>query len=263
MKVSKKMKNISFVTLGIISFSFLIFSLLSLYQKADLLFDLRRYNRDDETTLTREEQDRIEEFSTISSYKLRRNPTIYQIELFEQLIDSQLNFFENSTEANMLSYAEKVVQNFIADFFTLSNKNSRSDVGGLQFIADELVNDFQNFAIDEFYLHLNSQIEMYGRQSLPTVQKTFILNTEFVTRTEMRKDYSEYEEERLVKDAFGNILGVAVETIVVDIEWEYGLSTLDYINEFQTRARVTLLQQGNSLVIFAVEELPIESNIIL
>ena len=178
--------------------------------------------------------------SDADGYTIRRQATDYQIELFELLVRAHDQFYETESDEALEEYASLIARNFVADFFTLSNKNSRSDVGGLQFFSEDISADFRSQAIDEFYLYLNRYIEIFGSDSLPTVSSTEILRVEFGYRIiEIEDDASELE----------------VRTIIIDIEWSYEHTTLPYIDEFQTRARFTLVEHEESVRIYVIESL--------
>jgi len=198
------------------------------------------------------EQPPIDELPESEGYILRRNATEYQMELFDLLINAHDQFYANKSDENLRNYASAVVRNFVADFFTFSNKNSRSDVGGLQFFSEDVVDNFRSFAIDEFYLYLNQYIEMFGSESLPAVESTTILKIEFDTRIiEIEDENSELDDE----DA---LLEKEVRTIIIDIEWSYGNTTLSYIDEFQTSARFVLVEHEESVRIYIVELIEVD-----
>jgi len=193
-------------------------------------------------------------------YRLRRNPTTYQIELFEMLIDAHYLFVESRSEKDLVDYSAIIVRNFIADFFTLSNKVSRSDVGGLQFIADDLKQDFRDYAIDEFYLYLNQFTEIHGRDELPTVKDTTILNVEITSDYFHRPGYWETDDYgNFVRDMWGNNVPFLEnwDIVVVDVEWAYEQSGLEFIGQFQTNARITLKFYEDAVQILLIHELPV------
>jgi len=202
------------------------------------------------------EQRRIEELPPSDGYTLVRNPTEYQLELFDLLVNSQNQFYDAGSDDYLKAYTSAIVRNFIAEFFTLSNKNSRTDVGGLQFFSEDIVDNFRRLAIDDFYLYLNQYLAIFGNESLPTVASTEILDARFGTRIIEDDDediaeitpYSyldyDYEEE---------IQGEEVRTIIIDASWTYENSTLRYIDNFQTVARFVLLEHEEGVRIYIVE----------
>ena len=207
-----------------------------------------------------EEQEIIDEPAPTNDYTLRRNPTEYQIELFELLVNAHDQFYETGLDTDLKKYASAIVQNFIADFFTLSNKTARQDVGGLQFFSEEVADSFRSFAIDEFYLYLNQHIATYGSDSLPTVESTTIQNVEFGTRMiELEKKDEVDVNEATTFDYDGGVLEEEVRTIIIDAEWSYVNSPLWYIDEFQIAARFTLIPSEEGVRIYVIELPEIEN----
>jgi len=204
---------------------------------------------DEETELPPVEQAPIDELTDSVRYILRRNATDYQLELFDLLVNAHEQFYADKSDESLKIYASTIVQNFVADFFTLSNKSSRSDVGGLQFFSEDVVDNFRSFAVDEFYLYLNQYIEMFGSELLPTVSSTEISRIEFGTRT------IEAEDENVDLNAEDENVPAEEEirTIIIDIEWSYELTTLSYIDEFQTAARFVLVEHEESVRIYIIE----------
>ena len=204
-----------------------------------------------------EEERTIEELPPSDGYTLRRNPTEYQLELFDLLVNTHNQFNDSGSDVDLQDYAEAIVRNFVADFFTLSNKNSRTDIGGLQFISEGITDNFRTSAIDDFYLYLNQYLTIFGSESLPTVVSTEILDTQFGTQIiEIEDDDDDIEE----YNQFGyygyeeEIPGEEVRTIIIDVSWSYANSTLLYINEFQTEAQFVLIEiEDEGVRIFQIE----------
>jgi len=204
-----------------------------------------------------------------SGYKLRRDSTEYQIELFRLLAHAYDQFNETNSDSNLKNYATLIAQNFVADFFTLSNKHSRTDVGGLQFVSEELVDDFRNFAVDTFYLYLNQHIETFGHASLPTVETTTVLSRSFGSHWLEKEvdEVDESEEDEGMKSMFlsdnSEPEKEEIRTIVIEIEWTFAPSRLARLNEFQTSARFILLEGEDGVRIHAIELIEEESDEIL
>jgi len=223
---------------------------------------------DIQATRPPEEQRVIDALPESTGYELRRNATEYQIELFDLLIQAQNDFAHDAfpttgSDVRTEAYASAIVRNFIADFFTLSNKNSRSDVGGLQFFSSELVDDFRSFAIDDFYLYLNQHIDYFGHNALPTVNSTTVLDVRFephiIEIDEEDEDLDEFDEATFIYDDFGVLIGREIMTIVIDAEWTYEPSTLWQISQFQTSARFVLIQNEDEVRLYVIEHLPDEN----
>lgn len=186
-------------------------------------------------------------------YELRMNATDYQIEQFDALMEAHEQFDALGTDNALQAYASAIVRNFIADFFTLSNKSSRADVGGVQFISSDVADYFTTWAIDTFYLHLGRYIQAYGDEAMPTIEFTTITEVEFDNRL-IEVEEEESDEEI---DPWEMIEPVEPEyepIIVVYAEWRFASTILPHIDEFQTAARFVLKEvEDEGLRIFQIE----------
>ena len=252
---SNGLKKILLSISAILGIGLLVSGLLLLHQMYEILGQNDVEEVVDEPSSVEERS--IEELPEFDGYTLRRNPTEYQLELFDLLVYAHAQFYETESDEDLMDYASAIVRNFVADFFTLSNKNTRTDVGGLQFFSEDIVDNFRNLAIDEFYLYLNQYIEKFGSEPLPTVASTTILNVEFERRIIGTEDEDEDDHEAYTPlgylDYEEEIRGEEVRTIIVDIEWSYANSTLPYIDEFQTEARFILVEHEESVRIYMIE----------
>ena len=220
------------IVLGV---SFLISFVLLIFQASELFGFMERSS-------TPPSNDHYES-PTLEGYHLRMNATDYQTELFSMLITAHNEFNDVGNDATLLTYASVITQNFVADFFTLSNKESRNDVGGLQFFSTDLMENFQTSAIDNFYLHLNQFTEMFGADELPTVASTRVKSVTFLPRTIELEDNEDTED-----------IEETVRTMVVEIEWTFEETRLPYIQDFQTSGRFTLLEvEDEGVRIFSIE----------
>jgi len=99
------------------------------------------------------------------SYVLESNQTKifkkYYKELKKELEDQHID------EEN---YARLVSQLFIIDFYTLSNKVTNQDVGGVQFLHSSIQDNFKMKATDTMYKYVKNNIYGNRRQQLPTVK---------------------------------------------------------------------------------------------
>ena len=241
--------------------------LLKLQMNTTLGVEVEKVEVEKEQPYSPVEQRPIDELPDTDGYVLHRSATAHQIELFEILVYAHDQFYETASDEDLESYAAAIVRNFVADFFTLSNKESRSDVGGLQFFSENLVDNFKSFAIDDYYLYLNHFIDKFGSDLLPTVDSTTVINTEFSSQI-VEKENEEADDpfevepvtpyEPIIYDE-GNIsseeatLGEEVRTIIVDVEWSYATTTLPYIDDFQTSARFVLVISEEDVKIYAIQ----------
>jgi|GEM_PF-1042299 len=262
MSFKDKFRKIYFEISVVLGISFLVICILLVLQLHTLLIGNVEENSDEyEATAPSVVRNEVAERSDIIGYQLCRNSTEHQIELFELLIIAHDQFNETQWDRDLKAYAEIIARNFVADFFTLSNKSSRTDVGGLQFVYEDLVDQFSTFAIDTFYLYLNQHIERFGHDALPTVATTTILSSSFESYwIEIEVDEDEYEEEEpteppwpwLYNEEEQEPLKEEIRIIVIEIEWTFEHSNLFHLSAFQTSARIVLLENETGARIHSI-----------
>lgn len=109
--------------------------------------------------------DTIEEYG----YTLSENATKYYKKLFKEL-KGVLSEEDVDEEA----YASLVSKLFVADFFSLDNKISKNDVGGVQFVYNDFRPDFVKLAETSMYKHVESDIYGERKQELPIVTSVVV-----------------------------------------------------------------------------------------
>lgn len=101
----------------------------------------------------------------------------------------------NEEEVNMESYANGIVKLFVTDFYTLSTKVTSSDIGGVEFVSPEIVDNFKMNAGDTMYNHVKNNVYGDRVQDLPTVKKVTVNSTEELKYTYNEKEYDGYKIE--------------------------------------------------------------------
>ncbi len=104
-------------------------------------------------------------------YTLEDRDTEYFKEGFQQLQDL-LNNPEHSVE----EYIKLVSQLFITDLYTISNKISKYDVGGLEYVYEPARESFKSVAMDTIYKNVVNNLDNKRSQKLPTVNKVEIID---------------------------------------------------------------------------------------
>lgn len=147
---------------------------------------------------------------------LRSNATTLQKELFNNLVNS----YKKNDNGEKIAIA--TVENFVADFYTWTNKQGNYDVGGMYYIYDSKREDFYNYARDTFYKYVATYLDEYNGQ---------ILEVESILDTQGSLVRTLYE-----------IDGKTYSTYLVTCKWSY--KTQD---QFKTSKYPTL---SNFLVIY-------------
>ena len=246
-----------------------IFIIIALVSGALLTYRLNRTSGSLPTTEEVAEPDEEESFQ----YELTENSTDYQIDMFNELVSVCKSYQQYKSEENLELYASALVKNFVADFYTWSNKEGRNDVGGVQFMSSEIQTTFKTNAIDDFYLYLNQYLEMYDPDDLLTVTNVIILDIETGIEIEeiddsldddngfemneltgdddLETDESEDDELDLEADEEEDTRSF----IRVNAMWEYEDSYLTRMGTFQQGANFILVEEEGLVSIHAIEAL--------
>lgn len=105
---------------------------------------------------------------------------------------NELKSILNEEEVNFEDYAKSVVKLFVTDFYTLSTKITSSDIGGVEFIYPDFVDNFKMNAGDTIYNHVKNNAYGDRVQDLPTVKSVTIGNVISTTYTYAEEEYNAY-----------------------------------------------------------------------
>lgn len=140
--------------------------------------------KDEKNVVTKKELDSLELYGyTLDDY----DSALYK-EYFNDLKSTL-----NSEEVNYEDYAKEIVKLFVSDFYTLDNKLTSSDIGGVEFIPSDMVENFKMHAGDTMYNHVKTNIYGDRVQELPIVKSVEVTNIEDITYTYKEKEYSGYK----------------------------------------------------------------------
>lgn len=139
--------------------------------------------KDDKNVVTKKELDSLE----LYGYTLDD----YDSDLYKEYFND-LKGTLNSKEVNYEDYAKEIVKLFVSDFYTLDNKLTSSDIGGVEFIPSDMVENFKMHAGDTMYNHVKTNIYGDRVQKLPIVKSVEVTNIENITYTYKDKEYSAY-----------------------------------------------------------------------
>lgn len=141
----------------------------------------------------------------------------------------------NEKEIDNKKYAETITKLFVIDFFTLSNKTSKNDVGGVQFVYSSYKTDFVEGARDTMYKQVHSLVtDDKSNSTLPTVTKVKIDDIDEIS------PYSMFE---------GNIFAEDQVGYMINISWEYKNK-----DDFQNNATIIVVPDGKKLSIGRMQE---------
>ncbi len=125
----------------------------------------------------------IEEVKVLKSieaygYELKDNKDDKYKKMFKEL-ETILRKDEVSNE----EYVKKIAEMFIYDFYSLNNKTTKTDVGGVDFVLPASLENFLVNAEDTYYKYVESNLYNERKQVLPMVDVvtiTTVTPTEYV-----------------------------------------------------------------------------------
>jgi len=126
-------------------------------------------------------------------YELKENkPKAYKT-MFNELKE-----ILNSKNVDEEKYVKQIAKMFIYDFYSLSDKTAKTDVGGVDFVYSEVEENFLLNAENTYYKYVESNIYNNRKQALPVVSVSTI-NIEDVTQEAFTYGESTDEEAYTVK----------------------------------------------------------------
>lgn len=87
----------------------------------------------------------------------------------------------NKEEVDQQKYAELIVKLFISDFYDLDSKITKNDIGGLQFIKSEALDNMVIKAKDTIYKYVENNVNKDRKQVLPKVKDIVVETVEETT----------------------------------------------------------------------------------
>ena len=97
-------------------------------------------------------------------YHLRSNATKYQTELFRELTKA----IEDGTDK--YNIARLFAENYVADFYTWSNKDGTYDVGGMYYVYSPQKTTIYTQARNTYYKYVTYYINQFGAKNLLEVE---------------------------------------------------------------------------------------------
>lgn len=107
-------------------------------------------------------------------YAVPSNPSDAQAKLFNKLTKAMKGNDDDKV-------ASLVAQNFAFDFFSLKNKESSQDVGGLTYLPENRTDEFKTFAMGYVYSNYATIKNDLGSKHLPMVNKITVEDVEEAT----------------------------------------------------------------------------------
>ena len=174
-------------------------------------------NKDEEKSVIKVER-------TIPGYEYTLEEN--EIEIYKDTF-KKLESILDEEEIDKEEYAKCISELFIIDFYTLDNKLSKNDIGGVQFVYPSIKDNFVEKARSTFYKYL--EVKEGRTQSLPVVSE--------ITSVLAEKTLFKVKDTKENKEAYK-----------VSISWEYE-EDLDYEKE----ADLYAVEESNKLYIIEMD----------
>ena len=158
-------------------------------------------------------------------YNLKDNKSKKYKTLFKELKE-----LLSKEEVNEEEYAKKITEMFIIDFYTLNDKITKSDVGGVEFLHKNVVENFLLNAEDTYYKYLESNLYNNRKQSLPEVEEVTI--------------------EEVKTSPFNVENSVDENAYIIKVKWTY---TESEFSSNQSSATVALAHDGIKLCLIELQ----------
>lgn len=154
------------------------------------------------------------------SESIKYGYTLYKrdINLYKDTFEKLKSVLEKDT-INYNEYAKYVSELFIIDFYTLNNKISKNDIGGIQFIHEDLKDNFIQKASDTVYKYINSESVKNELPEVSTIKSS-------------------------VKEGKYKISDIEYDSYIVELNWDY---IKDY--GYEKNGIVTLVKVDDELFI--------------
>ena len=188
-------------------------------------------------------------------YILRDNATDYQKELFAQLKEAI-----EGEGADDQAKASLVAKNYVADFYTWTNKSGQYDIGGMYYIydgefknGDHYRNNVYLSARDGFYKYLSTYATQYGKENLIEVT-----NVDVTRCIKMSEPYeiSEHKENR--QDENGEWYDYreveTYEAYLVTCKWSYADTTKLNLSQFANTINLAIINNDGEFQIVEASE---------
>lgn len=159
------------------------------------------------------------------TYVLSNSATDYQKTVFDEL-DEMLKKADK-TDYDVVAL---IVKNYIADFYTWTNKQGSHDVGGLQFVFGPSTLYIQQEAKALFYKDVSYYMETYGAENLLEVENVNI-------------KYADPEADFIYKDQ-------RYTSYYVAAEWTYKPSSAIDVSEYQKKGYFSVLYRDGKFEIY-------------
>lgn len=158
-------------------------------------------------------------------YQLKDNKSTKYKEMFTELKE-----ILSEKKVDEEKYASKIAEMFIYDFYSLNDKNAKTDIGGVDFVYNAILENFLQNAQNTYYKYIENNIYNNRKQSLPVVSNITIDN--------VKKEPFDYGD------------STDPEAFIVEASWSY---TDDQFSSYQKSATLVFIHDGIKLCLVELQ----------
>ena len=158
-------------------------------------------------------------------YSLKENKPKEYKDMFKEL-----EKILNEEEIDEEKYVSQISKMYIYDFYSLNDKAAKTDVGGVDFVYKEVLDNYLKKAQDTYYKYVESNIYNNRKQNLPVVTNINV--------------------EKVEKKAFAYGDKTDDKAYYVDMTWEYTNSSF---NGYQKEATLVFIHDDIKLCLVELQ----------
>ena len=132
-----------------------------------------KYYKDNSGTATGKKEVKVISKIDKYGYNLKENKSATYKKMFEEL-----KTILDKEELDEEAYVKKISEMFIYDFYSLKDKAAKNDVGGVDFVYKDILDNFILNAENTYYKYVESNIYNNRNQNLPEVGEITISQVE-------------------------------------------------------------------------------------
>lgn len=159
-------------------------------------------------------------------YKLKDNKTAKYKKLFEELKE-----ILEADKVDEEAYAKKISEMFVYDFYSLKDKVSKTDIGGVDFVHGDILENFLQNAQSTYYKYVENNIYGNRKQALPVVSNIKIDG--------IKQEEFEYGDGGKDEKAY-----------VVNVSWSY---TDSKFSDYQKEAKLVFVHDDKKLCLVELQ----------
>lgn len=200
-------------------------------------------------------------------FVLRDNATDLQKEYFAELKKAIEGPYEEGESFNDVTVAGLIAKNYVADFYTWTNKQGQFDIGGMNYVFDGRYENNDHFrenvflaARDGFYKYLSAYITEHGVENLIEVENVeitkcekapwkFLLNEHVSYKQDDEGEWYDYREDS------------HFDSYLVTCKWTYKEGSKLDIGKFPTSINLLVIDNDGVFQIIEASESEIKERV--